>query len=249
MSKPTNLRYNEAMMNQEQQQVIALAATVQALSSVQEIAIKGRFNEDNALPLFRSLTTYSPDSVLQAFGNDKSSLTHGISQLKHLFSDQLDRDLVQYLLAVLSIELKLVRSPQMRSILQTELQSLSSEISHPDADNNDNFAAMFEDDEEDGDNTEDSRSELTVEQYNDRLLSADSIAKFADIYKQTASQIEPRIMIKGNHQYLQSETSANQIRALLLAALRGAAFFRHYDGRRVDLMFKRSRYVEIINDL
>lgn len=233
------------MMTADEQQVIALAATVQALSIVQEVAVNGQLDSNRALPIFHSLIHYNPDDTLAAYDGDCDSLHFGLGQLKRLFSDQLDRDIAQYLLAVVTIERKLVINTQMRHLLQTELQQINYDIrqmpqNDPFAD--DDFDSVFEDEISDGAN----ENPIDID---GQLLSSEIIARFAAIYKQTASHIEPRIMIKGNHQYLQSETFANQIRALLLGALRGAAFFRHYGGRRMDFMLKRKQYIAIINHL
>lgn len=208
------------MMNNDEQQVIALAATVQALTAVNEIATKGLFDEHRAAPVLRGLINYNPVETIDAYGSDIAELFHGLTQLERLFNDDLNRDIAQYLLAVVSIELKLVRNPSMRQRLNSELQQIAHRINI---------------------NTDEGDTEL--------LVSRDVIQDFANIYKQTASQTEPRIMIKGNHEHLQNEHSANQIRALLLAALRAAAFFRHYGGKRVDFMMKRKQYLNIIQQL
>lgn len=232
-------------MKNEEQQVLALAATIQALSAVQEVAVKGQFDEYRALPVFHALTHYSPSDTLTAYNNDFTALYYGMRQLKHLLSDKLDRDLAQYLLAVLSLELKLVKSLRMRHALQHELQTFIND-SQAASLRNDAEAARFSMDEDDFDDSDGQEEDDKAQNLNDYLVSDTAIAQFAEIYKQTASNTEPRIMVKGSHQYLQNETSANQIRALLLAALRGAAFFRHYGGKRIDFMMKRKQYLEII---
>lgn len=242
------------MMNNEEQQVIGLAATVQALSNVHEIASNGQFDEYRAIPIFQSLVSYSPENALAAYGNDIGQLSHGLSQLKKLFGDHLNRDIAQYLLAVIAIELKLVRSPQMRNVLQTELRGIANTLTHIDSVAT--AQAVFEEDfEETGDESisenfsHADEDEVFSINFHENLVAPETIAQFAEIYKQTASQTEPRIMIKGNHEHLQNEQSANKIRALLLGALRGAAFFRHYGGKRVDFMLRRSQYIDIINHL
>lgn len=221
------------MINNDEQQVIALVGAIQALSAVQSVSIKGEFNEQHALPVFYSLINYNAEDTLAAYNNDRYALHHGFQQLKKMFSDALDRDLAQYMLAVITIERKLVTNPKMRGILQHQLQNLGNELRN-DGQYDDNV----------GGDAENHTHELE-----EGLIHQNSIGRFADIYKQTASHTEPRIMVKGNHQFLQSETSANQIRALLLGALRGAAFFRHYGGKRMDFMMKRKQYLDIINRL
>lgn len=223
------------MMNQEEQQALALVATVQALSIVNDVATQGKFDGEYARPLLQSLVTYNPAETLDAYGGNTTALRFGITQVKKLLSDDLSRDIAQYLLAVIAIELKLVRNNHMRQLLQSEMQRIAYQHS--------NQTVAFDNDNDDDWDSDDEPAVVHT------LTDADTIGEFAELYKQTASQIEPRIMIKGNHQYLQQESSANQIRALLLAALRGAAFFRHNGGKRLDLMVKRGRYVEIIDKL
>lgn len=228
------------MMNEEKQQALALAATIQALSVVHEVATQGHFDEYQALPLLQALVNYSPEDTLSAYGGDIAPLRPGLTQMKQLFSDNANRDIAQYLLAVLSIELKLVRDNGMRHLLQNELGQTSRQLNEFDAEQN----------RDNGDEDHLIGSEHTLSPTAlAHLASEDIMAQFAEVYKQTASRTEPRIMIKGNHQFLQQETTANQIRAMLLAALRGAAFFRHYGGKRFDLMMKRGRYIEISGQL
>ncbi|MBS9777456.1 MAG: DUF489 family protein [Gammaproteobacteria bacterium] len=219
------------MTNNDEQQVIALAGTVQALTAVQAVSTRGEFDEAHALPIFYSLINYNSEDTLSAYDNNRFALNYGFSQLKKLFSDELDRDLAQYILAVISIERKLVTNPNMRALLQSDLLSLCNELR-----NNDSSPSTYDEDDI-----------ITTESLDEKLVRSDTIEQFANLYKKTASNTEPRIMIKGDQQYLQREGSANQIRALLLGALRGAAFFRHYGGKRVDFMMKRKTYLELIN--
>ncbi len=217
-------------MNQEEQQVIALAATIQALSTVHKVATQGQFNDLSANAVLQALVRYSPEDTLSAYGGNIAPLREGISLLKKLFNDELNRDIAQYLLTVLTVELKLVRSARMRNVLQTDLQHLAHQYTTNTA----------EEDEE-------GFGAPAYQAY--ELTDSDKLDEFADLYKRTASQIEPRIMIKGAQQFLQQERSKNQIRSLLLAALRGASFFRHYGGSRLGLMMKRSQYQEILESL
>lgn len=225
-------------MNQEEQQALALAATIQALSVVHEVASQGHFDEYQALPTLQALVVYDPEDTLTAYGGNIATLRPGVTQMKKLFGDTANRDIAQYLLAVLSIELKLVRDNTMRQLLQRELAHIRQHVHH---DKDESKVSNGEDGELHDTSENESFSATALA----HLTSDEVIAQFAEVYKQTASRTEPRIMIKGNHQFLQQEQSANQIRAMLLAALRGAAFFRHYGGKRFDLMVKRGRYIEI----
>lgn len=224
------------MMNQEEQQALALAAATQALTIVHDVATQGQFNTLHAEAVLQALTIYNPEETLSAYGDNIATLDFGISQLKKLFSDELNRDIAQYLLAVITIERKLVCNNLMRQQLQSELQRIEHQLNHtqPHDDSDDILTDEF------GDALNGSAIERPS------LVSTEQLAEFAELYKKTASQTEPRIMIKGNHEFLQQETSANQIRALLLAALRAVSFFRHYGGKRFDLMMRRNRYLDVL---
>lgn len=226
------------MINEDTQQAIALAAIIQALHLVHQVASKGEFDETSAHPVLQALIHYSPDDTLSAYGGNISALSLGIKQMKTMVNDNLNRDIAQYLMSVIAIELKLVRSNHMRHVLQTELQRLSNQLRQQIQ-----FTNNFDENADEGD---DFGVDIAG---NSSITDPEAISEFALLYKQTASQTEPRIMIKGNHEFLQRESSANQIRALLLAALRAAAFFRHYGGKRLDLMMKRNQYIQALDNL
>lgn len=65
------------------------------------------------------------------------------------------------------------------------------------------------------------------------------IARLADLYSNTISKIGPRIMIKGDQNYLANPDNANKIRALLLAGVRAALLWRQAGGTRWKLIFSR----------
>ncbi|WP_374973885.1 high frequency lysogenization protein HflD [Spongiibacter marinus] len=63
----------------------------------------------------------------------------------------------------------------------------------------------------------------------------------ADIYQDTLSKYRFRIQVSGSAQQLQNNDNAAKIRALLLAAIRGAYLWRAAGGNRFSLMFLRNR--------
>ncbi len=64
-------------------------------------------------------------------------------------------------------------------------------------------------------------------------------ARLADIYLNNISTLGPRIMVSGEHNYLETPDNANRVRALLLAGIRAAVLWRQCGGSRWQLMFKR----------
>jgi len=67
------------------------------------------------------------------------------------------------------------------------------------------------------------------------------LAGLADTYAQTISTLQPRIMVKGEPTRLTEAGVANQIRALLLAAMRSAVLWRQCGGTRLGLLLGRRK--------
>ena len=70
------------------------------------------------------------------------------------------------------------------------------------------------------------------------------LSSFADIYANTVSTLKPRIMINGDPGRLTDTGVANQIRALLLAAMRSAVLWRQCGGTRLGLLLARRKLAE-----
>lgn len=69
------------------------------------------------------------------------------------------------------------------------------------------------------------------------------IASIASIYTDTISTFPFRIQVVGEYQYLQQGRVANQVRVLLLAAIRAAILWRQVGGRRWHLLFYRKTLI------
>jgi high frequency lysogenization protein len=65
------------------------------------------------------------------------------------------------------------------------------------------------------------------------------IANLADIYTQTVSTLNPRIIVNGEHSHIANPSNANKIRALLLSAIRSAVLWRQCGGTRWQLLLNR----------
>lgn len=66
-------------------------------------------------------------------------------------------------------------------------------------------------------------------------------AGLAGTYAETVSTLNPRIMVNGDPSRLQDTAVANQIRALLLAAMRSAVLWRQCGGTRLGLLLGRRK--------
>lgn len=69
------------------------------------------------------------------------------------------------------------------------------------------------------------------------------IAALADIYVNTISTLQPRIMVTGEHGHLQNPDTANRVRALLLAGMRAAVVWSQSGGSRLQLLLRRKAFL------
>lgn len=67
------------------------------------------------------------------------------------------------------------------------------------------------------------------------------IARLADLYANTVSQLQPKIMVQGDPRYLEEPGTANRVRALLLAGMRSVVLWRQCGGSRLKLVLGRNR--------
>jgi high frequency lysogenization protein len=75
------------------------------------------------------------------------------------------------------------------------------------------------------------------------LTHSNTVARLADLYQQTISTLQPRIMVTGEQNHLRNPDNANRIRAVLLAGIRAAVLWGQLGGSRLKLVFGRRRFV------
>ena len=76
------------------------------------------------------------------------------------------------------------------------------------------------------------------------LTHSNVIARLADIYSNTISTLNPRIMVSGDNNNLQKQENANKVRALLLAGIRSAVLWQQCGGKRWHLLFHRKKLLQ-----
>lgn len=64
------------------------------------------------------------------------------------------------------------------------------------------------------------------------ITSPQVVARFANMYERTLSELTPRIQVIGNPTFLQQPDNINRVRALLLAGIRAVVLWRQKGGRR-----------------
>ena len=73
------------------------------------------------------------------------------------------------------------------------------------------------------------------------LLHENVLANLADIYANTLSKMQPRIMVNGDPKYLSNNMTADKIRACLLAGIRSVILWRQCGGSRWKFLFYRKK--------
>ncbi|CAG19557.1 high frequency lysogenization protein HflD [Photobacterium profundum] len=76
------------------------------------------------------------------------------------------------------------------------------------------------------------------------LLDDQMVSNLASIYLDIISPLGPRIQVTGAPAHLQQQQVQHKVRALLLAAVRGAVLWRQVGGKRRHLIFGRKQMVE-----
>jgi high frequency lysogenization protein len=81
------------------------------------------------------------------------------------------------------------------------------------------------------------------------LLHENVLANLGDIYHTTLSTLQPRILVKGEQEYLSRPEIANTIRALLLAGIRSVILWKQCGGTRWKFLFFRKKIQAEIENL
>lgn len=73
------------------------------------------------------------------------------------------------------------------------------------------------------------------------LLHDNVLANLADIYSNTISKLQPKIMVNGESIHLTNTYTADKIRAILLAGVRSVILWRQCGGTRWRFLFHRKK--------
>ena len=78
---------------------------------------------------------------------------------------------------------------------------------------------------------------------------SNSIARLAELYKNTLGSLNPTIMVRGEQIYLTNRHTANHIRALLLAGIRAVSLWKSQGGRTWHLLLNKKKTLRYVNSL
>ncbi len=196
---------------QERDRTIALAAIVQSIVLVQQIADTGQVVQTEFETLLNSLLATSVPTTEAVYGN-LSQLKTGteqiISQLAKKKSNK-DIALLRHVISLLHLERKLAKRPEMLDLIAKEIDQIPQQVDY------------FGD-----------------------INSPQVIARLADIYHRTISELTPRVQVKGDPVFLQQSDNVNKVRALLLAGIRAAMLWQQKGGRRWHFVFQSNKILQ-----
>lgn len=204
------------MNHSERDRVIALAALVQVVTLVQQIAETGQIDQTEFETSLNSLLATDASTTEAVYG-DLSQLKTGFIMLnKQLSKNKNNKDLalLRYIVSLLHLERKLAKRPAMLDLISREIDKIPEQI------------AYFGD-----------------------INNPQVIARFADIYHRTISELTPRIQVHGDPGFLQQSDNVNRIRALLLAGIRAAILWRQKGGRRWQFVLQSKKILKISTSL
>lgn len=75
------------------------------------------------------------------------------------------------------------------------------------------------------------------------------IANLADLYSNTISTLQPKIIVQGEQGYLSNPNNAAKVRVLLLAGIRSTILWYQCGGRRLGLLFSRKKLLNQTKEL
>ena len=81
------------------------------------------------------------------------------------------------------------------------------------------------------------------------VLDASVQARLAELYCDTLSHLRPRVVVHGNPVHLGNPKDVEQIRAMLLAAVRAAVLWRQVGGGQFRLLLRRREYAMLARGL
>lgn len=116
-----------------QEQVIALAGLFQAMEAVDQIAQTGRCNEAVMETAIKSLFVSNPDTALSVYG-ELADLKPGLQLIKQVLSEthtnNKQYNYVRYALAIIQLERKLSKTPEMLDTISKRLDHTENQVKH-----------------------------------------------------------------------------------------------------------------------
>jgi high frequency lysogenization protein len=176
---------------------LALAGIFQSASLVHQLATTGNADEEATLASIESLFMIDAENVPSVFSGTQG-ISLGLRTLADFAGSYISEAtlaMLAFVFSLMHLSHKLLRQPELLEQLSMLIKGVQRQ--------KDYFESM-------------------QQEYG---INSTLLARFADIYSETISTLQPRIIVKGNPDYLQQEDIVNRIRCLLLAGARAAVLW------------------------
>jgi high frequency lysogenization protein len=193
---------------------LALAGIFQAASLVNELATSGHADPAAFKSSVHSLFLIDADDVPSVYGG-VSGVRHGLRELASLAGQQRNTEtmaILGYAMSMMHLCRKFMRDERLVEHLAQNLEAMQRQ--------RDYFGALEQ----------------------DTVMNSVILARLADLYRQTIGSLQPRIMVRGDQQYLEQQDVVAQIRSLLLAGIRSTVLWNQLGGGRLNFLFRRRQY-------
>lgn len=200
---------------------LALAGIFQSAALVHQLATAGNADEEAVISSIESLFVIDADDVPAVFSGAEG-VSLGLKTLSS-FADNnksaANLAMLSYVISLMHLTHKLLRQPALLEQLSQLIKGVQRQ--------KDYFNSMQQ---EPG-------------------INQTLVSRFADIYSETISTLQPRIIVKGNPEFLQQETIVNRIRCLLLAGARAAVLWEQLGGGRIQFLFRRKQFAATAEEI
>ena len=138
------------MYNTEQEKCLALAGVCQAAELVQQVARKGKVNEQGFLASINSIVITDPEFVEQVYGqaaNLQTGLATLVDQLGNTNASK-DAEITRYIASILGLERKLAKNQKRMSELAERISHIQRQQTHLSLDDTqmmNNLASVYSD--------------------------------------------------------------------------------------------------------
>lgn len=203
------------------ERTLALAGIFQSASLVHQLATTGYADEDATLASIESLFIIDADDVPSVFSG-----TQGVSVGLRALADYTGSNKSEASMAVLAYVFSLMHLTHKLLSKEELLEQLSQLIKNVKR-----------------------QKEYFESMQQGSGINSTLLARFSDIYSETISTLQPRIIVKGNSDYLQQEGIVNRIRSLLLAGVRAAVLWEQLGGGRLQFLFRRKLFATTAEEM
>lgn len=206
----------------DKDRTLALAGIFQAAALVQSLARTGQAAQDSMQASIQSLFLIDADDVPGVFSG-VSGVSHGLEVLSGYIGQNKSQENIEvlgYVFTLMHLTKKFLRNSQMVDHVAENIQTLQRQKDYFDTVNSDETSP-----------------------------NSTVISRLAELYTETISTLQPRIIVKGEPTWLQQEAVVEKIRSLLLAGLRAAVLWNQVGGGRLQFLFRRKRYAAMADSL